>query len=78
MSKNPLFSSMGGNNSLSNFINAMNGAQDPMNLLPPHIAQFIQNNQGKTLEQIVREEYARRGVDINATIQQIFNKNNRG
>lgn len=78
---NPIFNFIGGKKAsnmapLMQLVNAMSSGQNPINALMAINPQMAQQLQGKTpqeLESLVRAEYQKRGVDIDATLQQLQN-----
>lgn len=81
---NPIFNGGGGNTTLNNlssvvqFIKAFSNKQNPIAALTALNPQLMQQLRGKSpqeIEQYVRAEYAKRGVDIDAIIKQISQLN---
>ena len=78
---NPIFGLLGnlsnGANSVTpvmQLLSAINRGQNPIAALASFNPQIAQQLQGKTpqeIEQLVRNEYAKRGIDINSAMQQI-------
>ena len=65
-SSNPLFA----------LLAAMSSGQNPINALSaisPQIAQLLQNRGNQSIEQFVRSEYQKRGINIDSALQQIQN-----
>ena len=61
-------------NPLMQLLAAMMSGQNAMNALNtilPQAGQMMQNRGGQDMEQFVRNEYNRQGVDINAAMQQL-------
>ena len=78
---NPIFGLLGnlsnGANSVTpvmQLLSAINRGQNPIAALAslnPQIAQQLQGKTPQEIEQLVRNEYAKRGIDINSAMQQI-------
>ena len=63
-SSNPLFALLAAMSSRQNPINALNA-------ISPQMAQLLQNRGNQSIEQFVRSEYQKRGINIDAALQQV-------
>jgi hypothetical protein len=55
---------------------AMSSGQNPISALStisPQMAQLLQNRGNQSIEQFVRSEYQKRGINIDSALQQIQN-----
>ena len=64
------------NNPLIALLAALSSGQNPISALStisPQMAQLLQNRGNQSIEQFVRSEYQKRGINIDSALQQIQN-----
>ena len=62
------------NNPLLTLLAAMSNGQNPINAIStisPQLAQLLQSRGNQSIEQFVRNEYQKRGINIDAALQQV-------